>query len=120
MRPSSGNMLNVWLSPPGLVKHCSTSNRLTARLAMSGSRGIRVERYREPSPGLERGLVGVALNFKEPAPRKRPDFRAAEALEQLDAAVAVRAAGGLGADQHQFRRMGGMARGVGQRDHAAE
>jgi hypothetical protein len=59
---------------------------------MFGSRGIRVERYREPSPGLERGLVGVALNFKEPAPRQRPDFRAAEALEQLDAAVAVRAA----------------------------
>ena len=38
-----GNMLNVSLSPPGLANQCSaTSGRLTARRAISGSRGMRV------------------------------------------------------------------------------
>ena len=38
----SPSMLKVRLSPSGLVNHCNTSGRLTARRATSGSRGVRV------------------------------------------------------------------------------
>ena len=62
----------------------------------------------------------MALFFQKAPPRQRADFRAAEALEQLHAPLEVGAAGGFGADQDQPGRVGRMARGVGQRDHAAE
>ena len=84
------------------------------------ARNSRIQRNGQPCPGVERGLIGVALNLQEPAPRQRADFRAAEALEQLDAPLAMRATGGRGRDQHQFGGMSRMARRVGQRNHAAE
>ena len=37
----------------------------------------------------------MALFLQEPAPRQRADFRAAEALEQLDPPLQIVVAGGL-------------------------
>ena len=62
----------------------------------------------------------MALYFQKAAPRQRADFRAAEALEQLHPPLQIGAAGGFGADQDQPGRVGRVARGIGQRDHAAE
>ena len=62
----------------------------------------------------------MALDLQEPAARQGADFRAAKAFEQRHAPVSMRASGGLGADQHQLGGVGRMARGVSQRDHAAE
>jgi hypothetical protein len=44
----------------------------------------------------------MALGFHEPATCEGTDFRAAEAFEQRHAAIPMRAAGGFGADEHQF------------------
>ena len=84
-------MLKLWLSPPGLVNQCSTSGRLTARRAMSGSRGVRdIERQgraaatRRPTPDPD-----GPSKLQEPAARQRAHFRAAEALEQRHAPVQI-------------------------------
>ena len=62
----------------------------------------------------------MTLNLQETTARQRADFRAAEAFEQRHAALAILASGGFGRDQHQLGGVIRMARGVGQRDHAAE
>jgi hypothetical protein len=47
-------------------------------------------------------------------------LQAAKALEQLDAPLRPGAADRLGADEDEFRRVIGVARCIGHRDHAAE
>jgi hypothetical protein len=66
------------------------------------ARDARVMRHGQPSPGVDRGQVGVAFFLQEPAARQRSYFRAAEALEQSDTAIPMRASCRFGADEHQF------------------
>jgi hypothetical protein len=59
-------------------------------------------------------------NFQEAAPRQGADFRAPKSLEQFDAPVQIFGARRCSADEDQFRWVGRVSRGVGQRHHAAE
>jgi hypothetical protein len=72
------------------------------------------------SPSVDRGLISPIINVQEPAARERAHLGAAEALEQRHPSIKVGVSGGLGADQHQLRRVIWMACGISKRDHAAE
>src|ERR1035437_1790903 len=78
------------------------------------------KRNGQPPPGVERGLVRLALNLQETAARQGADFRSAKAFEQHHAPVAIAASGGLRADEYELGGVTWMARGVSQRDHAAK
>jgi hypothetical protein len=63
---------------------------------------------------------GVVVAFEETAPRQRADLGSAQALEKRNPSLEMRVTFGLGADHDELRGMIGVARGVCERDHAAE
>ena len=96
---------------------------LTARRAMSGSRGMRgIDSGKASSrQASTAGLVRMAVNLRKRRRAQRADLRPAEALEQRHAPLEVwRLPAASVLIRISFGRVRRVARGVGQRDHAAE
>jgi len=81
------------------LQHLGPVDRAARHIWMT--RGTEIVRKGQSSPSGERILI-MALDLQEPAACQGASFRPAKALEQRHAAVAMRASGGLSADQDQL------------------